>query len=210
MGRKNRRKHRSNNIRSNTVKQLCRLYSEGSFTSGAATVALNPSAFPQALEIADTYAFYRVTKLRFRLYRIASLSVTQVAAFVAGVTDNAPSNSAVAALIPHCAILPLSATVPSPWQNIPRSVLMSYMPWLKSIVGSPDPAEETQGNIYIRGAGAEQYAIEIEAVFEFRDILSTSITPAERGRLESLAERDRILRLLGSTPLAAAASPQSK
>lgn len=199
MPRKTSSRKKNSYNKTDTVSVHARLYTEANFASGTATIAMNPASFPQALEIADVYAMYRIKKLRYRLYRSTTNATTQVAVFVPGVTDNGPGTISVAALIPHCAILPLSATVPTPWKNVPPAILKSYMPWFKTILGSPDPAEETQGNIFLRGNTTDQYAIEIDAIFEFREPLSTSVTPAERGRLECEAERVRLLRILAST-----------
>lgn len=202
MPRKSRRGRKSGYNKTDSVAVHCRLYSEAALSSATATIAMNPASFPQAAQIADTYAMYKIKKLRYRLYRTTTTNSTQVAVYIPGVTDNPPATITVAGLIPHAAILPLTATVPTAWKTVPGNVLQSYMPWFKTIVGSPDPAEETQGNIYLRGSGVDQYAIEIDAVFLFREPISTSVTPAERGKLECQAERDRILRVLGSSLLA--------
>lgn len=201
MVRKNRRRNRRQNKsfnRADSIMAHVRLYTEASFSSGGATIAINPASFPQAAQIADTYAMYRVVKLRYRLHRTTTTSSTQVAVYVPGVTDNPPLTVSVAALVAHAAILPLTATVPTPWKNVPSNVLKSYMPWFKTILGSPDPAEETQGNIFLRGITSDQYGIEIDAIFAFREPISTSVTPMERGKIECAREKERILRVLGT------------
>lgn len=211
MPRKNRRNHtkqkRSSYNQTDTVRVHIRSYAEAALSSGTATIQVSPALCAQSAQYADAFQMYKVTSLRFRLYRSTTLLSTQVACFLPGVTDNSPTTTTTAAAIPHSAILPLTATVPTRWSSIPSRDLRSYMSWYKTIVGSPDAAEEIQGNIYIRGSSSDFYAIEIDAIMVFRDSVPTGITPAERGRIATLKEKERLLRILACPSPAPASIP---
>lgn len=197
---RNNRRRQSNQGGSNQIRVACKFYSQQTFSAGAAVISINPAAFPQAAQLADTYAMYRVTKLRYRFHvsDLGSPPALTTAVYIPGVTDNAPASSAIIMLIPYAAFLDRGAVLPGRWASVPRAVLSSYLPWLKTIVGSPDPAEETQGNVYLRGGSTDTYSFEMEATFEFKDLLSTSVTPMERGKRECVEARERLLRLLGT------------
>lgn len=212
MPRKNRRNHTKSKSRNSfnqldTVRVHIRSYVEATLSAGSATISVSPALCAQSAQYADAFQLYKVTKLRFRLNRITAISGTQAAVYLPGVTDNPPSTVTTCGSIPHAAILPLSATVPTRWSVINSRDLQSYMSWYKTIVGSPSADAEIQGNIYIRGSATELYAIEIDAVFVFRDSVPTGVTPAERGRIETLKEKERLLRILACPSPAPASTP---
>lgn len=210
MPRKNRRNHtknRSSYNKSDTVRVHIRSYVEAALSAGAATLQVSPALCAQSAQYADAFQMYKVIALRYRLYRTTTTNSTQVAVFMPGVTDNSPAAISTAASIPHAAILPLTAAVPTRWSSIPARDLRSYMTWYKTIVGSPDAAEEIQGNIFIRGGGTDFYGIEIDAIMIFRESVPTGVTPAERGRIATLKEKERLLRILACPSPAPASTP---
>lgn len=214
MPRKNRRnytksKKRSSFTQADTVRVHVRTYAEAALSAGLATISVSPALCAQSSQYADAFQLYQVTKLRFRLYRTTTTTSTQAAVYMPGVTDNPPSTASTAASIPQAAILPLTATVPTRWSVISGRNIRSYMSWYKTIVGSPDAAEEIQGNIYIRGGTTENYGIEIDALFVFRDSVPTGVTPAERGRMATLKEKERLLKILACPSPAPASTPGS-
>ncbi len=202
--RRNKRSKKPNNsfVSTNSVRVHIRQVSETTLSAGAATITVSPAMSPQSTQYADAFQMYRVTRLRFRLMRTTTTTATQSACYLPGVTDNSPSSAAAAAAVPASVILPLTATVPTRWCNVPSNILSSYMNWYKTVVGSPDAAEEIQGNIYVRGGATDQYLIEIDAIMDFRVSVPTGVTPmtaVDRGRLERDKERQRILNLLAGT-----------
>lgn len=212
MPRKNRRNHTKSKSRNSfnqldTVRVHVRHYVEAALSASAATIQVSPAMCAQSAQYADAFQMYKVTKLRFRLYRVGTTGTTQAAVYLPGVTDNPPSTISTVGTIPHAAILPLTATVPTRWSVVNSKDLQSYMSWYKTIVGSPSADAEIQGNIFIRGNGTDQYAIEIDAIFVFRDSVPTGVTPQERGRIETLKEKERLLRILACPSPAPASTP---
>lgn len=167
------------------------------FVSGIRTLAMSPATFIQSAAIQDVYELYRFRRLRYRLHRNGSISSMQVAAYLPGVTDNAPSTPADLAVCQHAAILSSVATVPTGWMKVPRFALQSYGSWYKTVVGSPDAAQEVQGNIFLAGNTTDLCVLEVQGEIEFKNPCTTSATPAERGALECAQERTRLLKLLG-------------
>ncbi len=200
MPRKNRRNHtkskRSSFNSADTVRVHIRTFVETALTAGISTIQVSPALCAQAGQYADAFQMYKVVALRYRLHRTTTLTAFQAAVFLPGVTDNPPATNTTAASIPHACIITPTATIPTRWISIPSRDLRSYMSWYKTIVGSPTAAEEIQGNIYIRGGGTDFYALEIDAIMIFRDSVPTGVTPEERGRIATLKEKERLLRIL--------------
>lgn len=178
----------------------------GSMSSGVAQISMQPPTFNSVAQVADNYEFYRLTRLRYRLHPNGGGAFC-VAAYIAGAVDNAPSTPSDLAVTPHCVVLGDDVQIPTPWRNVPRAALASYNTWYKTIAGSPDPSEEVQGKIYLAGGGTDAYWLEMEATYQFRTLVVTSATPAERGALALEKERAYLLRILGLSNLVLPPTP---
>jgi len=205
---KSSRKTNSSFNRGDQISVHCRKLSDSALSGGLNTIAVSPAQFPQALDYADAFTMYRVTRLRYRLIPVSGMTATMVAAYIAGVTDTAPTTLTILGILPHAAILGATQTTPTQWCTVPANCLRSYMPWFKTIVGTTDVAEEVQGNIYVRGGSTDSTLLEIDAEFAFRQPVSTSMTPMERGRAAVAQERERLLRILSGDPVSPAPASQ--
>ncbi len=208
MTRKNKRKsnRRTNNRRSaiDMVTLPARALLTGNTGAAGIAISLQPTNLNSVAQAADNYEFYRITRLRYRLYPNGGGSI-QTAAYIAGAVDNPPTTFQDMAQTPHCVIYGDDVSVPTAWRRVPRTALISYNSWYKTVAGSPDPSEEIQGQIYIvSGNASENYIIEIEATYQFRTLVVTSATPAERGAIELEKYRANLLRIMGLSPVAAA------
>lgn len=203
MARKTKRKSTRNNNgnsrggRVDTAVVNVHVLNSATLSSGIRTFVVSPLGFIQSAAIQDVYEMYRFTQLRYRLHRNGSIASMQVAAYLPGVVDNAPSTPADLAVCQHSAVLSSVATSPTPWKKVPRIALQSYGSWFKTVVGSPDPAQEVQGNIFLAGNTTDLCVLEVMGRIEFKNPCTTSATPAERGALECAQERERLLKLLG-------------
>lgn len=168
----------------------------GSLSAGVAQINLQPTNLNSVAGAAANYEFYRITKLRYRLYPNGGGSML-AAAYIAGAVDNAPSSPYDVAQTPHCVLYGDDVTVPTSWRNVPKSALASYNTWYKTVAGSPDPTEEVQGKIYLAGSSTDSYLLEYEMVYQFRTLVVTSATPAQRGAIELEKYRAQLLRVLG-------------
>lgn len=170
---------------------------------GAGQFNLTPTAFSSIAAMSEAFELFRVTRLRYRIHRTTTWvsSTLQTAVYLPGVTDNPPASVLAASASPHCASIAFAATVPGQWRVVPRSALQGYQTWYKTVVGTPDPAQESQGTIFLNGAGTDTVTVEIEAVFELKAPCNTAVTPAERARREVARERERLLAILGSSTL---------
>ncbi len=180
--------------------------------SGVATIPLTPAISTTVGSLGDTWAAYRFTRLRFRLHPAAAQAGGWLTAcYVTGITDTAPASVSAGSDNNESTLIGKASTVPSRWVNVPKLVLSGYHPWYKTVGGSPESAEEVQGNIFINdsAAGTAAYIIEIEGTVEFKDLLINTSTPmlvearqklhAEK-RLQFLEqEKKRMLDILSSS-----------
>jgi hypothetical protein len=177
---------------------------------GASTTAatpLQPSTFSRVGAIADAYDLFRVTKLRFRILPNAAVASL---GWYPGINDTAPANTANFGENVYATIISASATAPSPWVDVPPAALRGMFAWYKSVPGTLDPSEETQGNIYnLSTAAAGTHLYEVEGIFEFKGPVNTGATPMLRASLSRQAEKKRILSLL-SEPDVTPGSPTAK
>lgn len=213
MTRKSKRNNKRNNKRSSQdiVTVPARALLQGNLASGLAQISLQPTNLNAVSGSADSYEFYRISRLRYRLFP-SSISGIQVAAYIAGAVDNPPTTTSDLAITRHACLLGDEVTVPSSWRNVPKTALASYMSWYKTVVGSPAPDTELQGSIYLAGSGTDGYTLEIEATYQFRSLVATSATPKERGFTEMRKQREYMLRVMGLSPAAPApaSNPTSK
>ncbi len=177
----------------------------------AYTVALQPVSFTRVLAEADGYELYRFTKLKFRL--IDTVNAYLAAAYFPGVTDTAPTSETQICANPQHTFLGVNQTVPSGWVTLGKE-LRGYEPWYKTIAGTPDPAQEIQGNIFITASSSTvAFHIQIKGVIEFRGPVPTGSTPAMRREAMLKKEYARIMHVLaaggGGAVLKAPCAPPS-
>lgn len=185
-------------------------------TSAATQINVQPAGLgSRVLSVADGYEFYKVKKLEFRLEpattgATASRTGTQAACFIAGITDVAPGNYQLASEVVEHVLLANAQTTPSEWCRVPKSILSGYMPWYKTIVGTPDASVELQGVIYIINGGADSCQVHVRGVISFKAGVPTSSTPMVRQLAEMRREKDRLLKILAVSPAATNPGESSK
>jgi len=178
------------------------LYWTGALTAGVSSLAVNPDNLGRMTSIGDTFALYRATDMRLRLFPDAARTGTQILSWIPGVTDTAPSTVIFASYALSSVVLGATMTVPSAELRLNSNDLRSYTPWLKTKAGTPDVDVENQGTLYINGTGTDIFGIEIRGILEFKNPIAVGSTPAEKEMLikrELLREKTRLLAIL-STP----------
>lgn len=181
--------------------------------SGLYNTDVYPGFAADLLAIADVYQFYRFSSLSYRLMPAQGSMLpagAQTAVFIPGVVDT-PSGgqqSSLAQLRHHVTLTP-RCTVPTRWARLPRSVLMSYQPWFKTIAGTPSADTEYQGKLFIAGNGTDSFHCEIKGVCEFRQLVVAGMTPMLSYDQRMLREKQRLLSILSFSPtsLPAPAAP---
>jgi len=165
--------------------------------SAPQTIACNPSISNHANTVADGYALYKLVRLRFRLHPGANTGPV-AACYIPGVTDTPPVSAFQCSEVPEHVMLSATSTVPSNWCDVPRRNLFSYETWYKTIVGTPDPSTEIQGNIFAvnPSSGSGMVPLEIEGEFMFKNSVPTASTPQMRRDAEWRAEYLRITKAL--------------
>lgn len=186
------------------------------FTSGSYPITISPNSTltPRGLVEADTWAYFRVKSLAFRLHPTQTAADSDAAAgYLGDIPDNFPGAiNQLMEVIPSC-FLGGDATVPTEWVHVRKSELQGAFPWYRTIPSSADPTEEAPGIITVAGNAAEAFNLEVRGVFEFKTALATSNTPdavnlrikahQERVALAREKERGLLLKLLASaTPSA--------
>lgn len=196
-----------NNNNFKTIRIVARNYQNVNCSSGVAQLLVSPANFPTAFAIADSYEMYRVTAMKYRIHPGSVVFTGPVGvSYIPGVVDNAPNTIAGISELDNHAILTNRQTTPTQWVKVARKNLTSYGTWFKTIVGTPDTDVEIQGVLFFVGTSTDVIAFEIELVFEFKDITSTSFTPQVRRQRMILAEKEHLLKVL-SYPAAPAAPP---
>jgi len=191
------------------------------YVGGLSTVQLSPNSTlsARAASIADNYALYRVTALRFRIrHTDSTMSANQLVTFIPGITDTSVASVAPASETGRYSYLSINESVPAPWCIVPRAELMGMHPWYKTVPGTVESAEEIVGNLFCVGTGVENCKLEVAGTFEFKDPVAASETPViaklsmaireERRRLALDAERRRLLSALTPAPVPLTALPK--
>ncbi len=178
-------------------------------SSGFGSSALNPSVFgsnlTRLLDVADSWAHFRVKSCRFRVHH-GAITADVAVGYVGGVQDTLPSTKAtVMELIPSV-YQGSTYTVPSAWCAIPPKDLAGPLPWYKTITGTADATEESPGVFLYAGTGTDVVTWEMDAVFEFKTAVAPANTPMaaalreklreERVRAARLAEKEALTRAL--------------
>jgi hypothetical protein len=170
-------------------------------TVSTVQVSPNTSFSPRLAAVADTFEQYRIVKWRFRVRRPASTAGELIVAFNPSSPDSPPVNLANCSESPYHSYAAGSDTVPGPWVNVPRSVLMGGpLKWYRAVIGTFDNIEEFQGTISCGAITSGSLYVEHEGVCEFRAPIATASTPSltrEQRQLKlNSEERDRLFALL--------------
>jgi len=184
-----------------------------SLVAGVSNFPLSPNASvsPRAVVEADTWAHFRVRRLKFRLHPdpTSGNAVSSAAGYVGGIQDTVPATvGAITELLPS-AFLSGGTSLPTEWVVVTAKDLAGPLPWYKTIPGSADPTEEAPGTICVAGVSTDTYAIEFRGVFEFKVAVSTANTPlmveARRLRIEQAraSQRTRLVAALSGAALPA-------
>ncbi len=129
-----------------------------STTNNALTqVPVAPSSFTRVLAIADSFSFYRFTKIKIEMLpslEDAASGTQQYASLALGylpgvAPDTPPANEASVLALPYANFLSQGSTVPRRI-TIPKRELVGdgQLKWYKTIAGAADSQFETQGIIY--------------------------------------------------------------
>ncbi len=135
-----------------------------STTNGALTqVPVAPSSFTRVLAIADSFSYYRFTKIKIEMlpsYEDAATGTQTFASLALGylpgvAPDTPPANEASVLALPYANFLSQGSTVPRRI-TIPKRELVGdgQLKWYKTIAGAADSQFETQGIIYGWAAAA--------------------------------------------------------
>lgn len=179
---------------------------ESAVAAGVGSLSLVPSALGRANTVADTFSFYRISELRYRLHPTSTAQTASVAvAYYSGVVDTAPASMNVLTQNPFRCYLSPQSTVPSQWITLGWRELKSYFPWYKSNLGATTSAEEIQGTLYlVSPAATTSYVLEYEGIMEVRGPVATAQTPmlvpVPAPRDPKLEEKRRLLQLLSYSP----------
>lgn len=160
--------------------------------TGATTYAypMQPGSFDtRGVAEADGFELYRIVKLRFRLVPAFDAGPPTIcAAWIAGITDTTPPTLATLAEVPLHALMGGGQSTPTAWVNVPSRTLKGYETWYKTIAGTPDPAQEIQGYVFVAASGTGAATLEIQAVFEFKQPAPVGSTPQMRREKQILAQ----------------------
>jgi len=200
--RKGRRNNNSSSVVSDKISIVARLFSASVLSGGAGTISMMPVTFPTASALADSYEFYRIKFLRYRLHpgEAAAFTGPIGVCYIPGVTDNPPTTTAGIANIDNHLILTNRQVSPTKWVKVTGAKLSSYMTWYKTVAGTPDSDVEIQGVLYLSGVTTDHYDIEVEAIFEFKTLVPIGSTPEARRQRAILAEKERLLKILSYSP----------
>jgi hypothetical protein len=166
------------------------------------TQAIHPSGLgPRILSMADSFEFYRVEKLEFRLHPGTDISgLILGACYLGGVTDTVPATQYDMSQVVHHVCLGSVAKMPTNWCVVDARTLAGYCPWYKTLQGTPDVAQEIQGNIYsISGNSSTAVLLEFRGTIAFKGAVPVGSTPMERVLTENRREKQRLLQLLSSS-----------
>jgi len=190
---------KNNKSSQDTVRIPFRFLNTAAASSGAKTLSVSPLLTPRLTILADTFDEYRFTKLSFRLHPTGTADTSiETACFEPGVVDTPPATNSAQSESLACAISTGAETTPSNWVTVPKGVLAGYQPWYKSVAGTPETAEEVQGNIFCfnSNGASDSTVVELSGICEFRGAINTSSTPADRIKAARMKERDRLVALL--------------
>lgn len=141
-------------------------------------VSPNVTLTPRGLIEADTWAHFKVTKLRFRLHPTdTAIDSDVVCGYVGGIQDATPATIAeIGELIPST-LLGAQTTVPTEWVSVSGSELNGPFPWYKTIPGSADATEEAPGRIVLASTTISAgFSLELRGEFVFKTAVAAANT----------------------------------
>jgi len=176
--------------------------------AGANNNAVNPAFTSRLATIGDSYQYYRLRSLKFRIHPSASTSSAAVS-WMAGVVDTPPSTNQQNCEIYNHTFQADDATVPSSWCSVSREDLAGGLSWYKTIQGSADSSEEIVGYLFFTGSGTNTVLCEVFGEMEFKEAIAPANTPAALEVLKRLREmrieehrvreQKSLLKVLGSS-----------
>lgn len=202
------------------TRAVCNRFEAGTVTTGVASISLNPTNYStRAAAIADSFQLFRIVGCRFRMHPLgfpASLAqASLMAGYVPDFVDTQPagfSSLGEYGQVAYMAGISTGAgsnnvpcqTVASNWVSVPRTILAGSLPWYKAVPGAPDSWDEVAGTIYITEDGTtgsvSRFLLEIQTTYEFKGATDPVTTPAMRAQAAERREREKIMRLIASTP----------
>jgi len=184
------------------------------------TFNVTPMNFDRPAIIVDNFDEYRLRRLKFRLaFNSTPTALITTGTFFPTVVTTAPTfNNSYDN--PTVVTLPLAATAPTPWHTVSKADLQGLQPWYKSENISTATPDTLPGQFYVccnNVATTTVINVEFDGVFQFRGETNTASTPApmavllkrqqdlqlaielsaERERKKTLADRNKLMLLLG-------------
>lgn len=189
-------------------------YVSAALVSGASNAQVSPSGLSglstRLLAEADSWCYFRVRSLKFRLHRSGTATNPQAIGYVGGSQDTLPATIATIMELLPAGYMAGSYTKPMDWISVSKGELAGPFPWYKSINGTADTSEEGPGYICIAGSTTDNFVYELYATFEFKTAVAPANTPlarqalqalqTERKEKELLRERAALLRVLAMPP----------
>ncbi len=168
--------------------------------SGLLTLSVSPLLTPRLTSLADDFDEYRFTKLSFRILPKTSVTDLQCASFTPGIVDTAPALISAQSETIQSIVKGIGQTCPTDWVHVPQGVLHGMHSWYKSVAGTPESAEEVQGQLFVRTSAGDTTAVlvEIRGVCEFRAAIDTGSTPLDRALARRRREKMRIMNALAT------------
>ncbi len=185
-------------------------------TAGAATLTATPANLGTRIAaVADTYEWFRILALKFRIFAITTLAF---AGYLGQLPDTVPSTGTqIMELLDSVSHLGPQQTCWSNWVHVPRATLAGALPWYKTIQGGATNEEEIPGLFVFAGTSTNSLQIEISFTVEFKGPIAPGNTPMqsdllrklrmERERIHAFRERARLLSLISATPADSRSGP---
>jgi hypothetical protein len=187
-----------------------RLVQAASLTTGMLQISLQPGSLSGSTripEVADGFAFYKLTRLRFRMHRSADANPCSIA-FVPGAPNTVPATASAANELLHGTYYVNTYTAPSQWVKVPAADLKGQFEWYKTITGTEVADLAYPGSITAQGTTTDAIVYEIVGTYVFKEPISTANTPAELALLRRMrqdrevaaraAAKDRMLKILST------------
>ncbi len=166
----------------------------GATAGTTATLNVNPTALGgRVAEVADGWAEFRLTKLRFRVRQGGNLS--QAIAYEPGVADTVPATQQNVMEGLYSSYVGAGETVPGSWVQVPAADCAGAATWYKTIIGATTNWEEMPGQIFINSSTTAYY-LELEFVMQFKGAITDGATPELRLQRALARQKRQLLSLL--------------
>ncbi len=161
-------------------------------SAGTGTLALQPANLGEAANIADSWEFYRITALKYRMH-VNNQTNSQAVCFLAGANQTAPTTIAQIMEMPDHAFQPGGSvqSVPTEWVHVAPLRLKGQFEWYKSIADGGDVETEIQGSLVWVGTTTELRSTEVRGIVQFKNLVDNAVTLArlrEQVRMEILGQ----------------------